>query len=89
MISRTAVYAFAIAAGGWPVSSCMRSVNVAPMRLTIELVTAVAMISRLQAMALHVLGVFLLQRHREIARELLRKIRIFGHVRIEQLLDRA
>ncbi len=46
MTSRTAVYAFAIAAGCWPVSSCMRSVNVAPMRLTIELVTAVAMISR-------------------------------------------
>jgi len=45
-ISRAAVYALAIASGPLPVSSCMRIMKVAPMRLSVELVTAVAMISR-------------------------------------------
>ena len=41
----------------------------------------------LQAMALHVRGVLVLQRHREVAHELLRQVRIFRYVRIEQLLE--
>ena len=45
-VSRVMVKALATSPGMRPVSSCMRSRKVAPMRLIVELVTAVAMISR-------------------------------------------
>ena len=45
-VSRVMVNALATSAGERPVSSCMRSRNVAPIRLMVVLVTAVAMISR-------------------------------------------
>jgi hypothetical protein len=43
----------------------------------------------LQAMALHVLGVLFVQRLGEVAHQLARQVRIFRHVRIEQLLEQA
>ncbi len=57
------------------------------MRLTIELVTAVAMISRFRRWSLHVLGVLLLQRLREVAHQLLGQVRVLRHVGLQQLLE--
>ena len=85
--SRVMVKALATSPGVRPVSSCMRSRKVAPMRLTIELVTAVAMISRFRRWLFHRLGVLLLQRLREVAHQFLRQVRIFRHVGVEQLLE--
>ena len=48
IVSRVIVNALATSPGVRPLSSCMRIRNVAPMRLIIWLVTAVAMISRLR-----------------------------------------
>ena len=43
----------------------------------------------LQAVALHVRRVFLVQRQREVAHQFLGQVRVFRHVRIEQLLVQA
>ena len=40
-------------------------------------------------MALHVLGVLVVQRHREVAHQFLGQVRIFRHVRIQHLLEQA
>ena len=57
------------------------------MRLTIELVTAVAMISRFRRWLSIALAYFCLQRLREVAHQLLRQVRILRHVGVEQLLE--